>query len=83
MRRGITPKCGISALMAHLQELLTSNTHRELLLLRSGSIQYCVPEDPRDIDDGGDSRLDYESPGMAGCWKRSPAFGPRQMKKGS
>lgn len=51
--------------------------------LRSGSIQYCVPEDPRDIDDGGDSRLDYESPGMASCWKRSPAFGPRQMKKGS
>ncbi|CAI7600912.1 unnamed protein product [Penicillium palitans] len=52
MRHGITPeKYGISALMARLQELLTSNTRRELPLLRSGSIQYCVLEDPRDIDD--------------------------------
>ncbi|OQD62781.1 hypothetical protein PENPOL_c011G04028 [Penicillium polonicum] len=47
MRRGITSeKYGISALMARLQELLTSNTHCESPLLRSGSIQYCVLEDP-------------------------------------
>lgn len=39
MRRGITPeKYGISALMARLQELLTSNTRRELPLVRIISV---------------------------------------------